>query len=31
VTAYHGVPPYAETREYVSDIFERWSRIIRDR
>ena len=31
VTAYHGVPPYAETREYISDIFERWSRIIRDR
>lgn len=28
VTAYRGVPPYAETREYVSDIYERWGRII---
>jgi soluble lytic murein transglycosylase-like protein len=31
VAAYHGVPPYAETREYIVDITERWSRIIRDR
>jgi len=31
VSAYHGVPPYTETREYISDIFERWSRIVRDR
>ncbi len=31
VDAYGGVPPYAETREYIADIYERWSRIIRDR
>ncbi len=31
VDAYHGVPPYAETIEYVVDITERWSRIVRDR
>ena len=28
VAYYHGVPPYAETREYVQDIRERWSRIV---
>jgi soluble lytic murein transglycosylase-like protein len=27
VSKYHGVPPYAETREYVSLIYERWARI----
>ncbi|HET9031125.1 MAG TPA: lytic transglycosylase domain-containing protein [Candidatus Aquilonibacter sp.] len=27
VAYYHGVPPYAETREYVALIFERWGRI----
>jgi soluble lytic murein transglycosylase-like protein len=31
VEAYHGVPPYPETRAYVADIRERWSRIVRDR
>jgi soluble lytic murein transglycosylase-like protein len=31
VDAYGGVPPYAETIEYISDITERWSRIVRDR
>jgi soluble lytic murein transglycosylase-like protein len=31
VTHYGGIPPYAETIEYVSDIRERWSRIVRDR
>ena len=31
VEAYHGVPPYAETRAYIGDIRERWSRIVRDR
>jgi soluble lytic murein transglycosylase-like protein len=31
VDAYGGVPPYAETREYIADIVERWSRIVRDR
>ncbi len=31
VEAYRGVPPYAETIEYISDITERWSRIVRDR
>ncbi len=30
VTYYHGVPPYAETREYVADIYDRWARIERD-
>ena len=30
VAYYHGVPPYAETREYVGDIYDRWSRIERD-
>ncbi|HEV3141462.1 MAG TPA: lytic transglycosylase domain-containing protein [Vicinamibacterales bacterium] len=28
VNRYNGVPPYAETREYISDITERWSRIV---
>ncbi|HEX3550739.1 MAG TPA: lytic transglycosylase domain-containing protein [Candidatus Elarobacter sp.] len=28
VTAYHGVPPYAETREYIADVRTRWSRIV---
>jgi soluble lytic murein transglycosylase-like protein len=28
VAAYHGVPPDAETREYIADIRERWSRIV---
>jgi hypothetical protein len=27
VSAYHGVPPYAETREYILDVYERWGRI----
>jgi len=27
VDAYHGVPPYPETREYVTDIYDRWARI----
>ncbi len=31
VAHYGGVPPYAETIEYIADIRERWSRIIRDR
>jgi soluble lytic murein transglycosylase-like protein len=31
VAAYHGVPPYPETRQYIVDITERWSRIVRDR
>ena len=31
VTKYDGVPPYAETIEYITDIRERWSRIVRDR
>lgn len=31
VARYGGVPPYRETREYISDIYERWSRIVRDR
>ena len=30
VAYYRGVPPFAETREYVSDIYDRWSRLIRD-
>lgn len=30
VAYYHGVPPYAETRDYIADIVDRWSRILRD-
>ncbi len=28
VSAYHGIPPYAETREYIADVRERWSRMV---
>jgi len=28
VAAYHGVPPYAETREYIALIYDRWARIV---
>ncbi|MBV8343623.1 MAG: lytic transglycosylase domain-containing protein [Candidatus Eremiobacteraeota bacterium] len=28
VAAYNGVPPYAETREYIALIFDRWARIV---
>ena len=28
VAAYHGVPPYRETRDYIVDVRDRWSRII---
>lgn len=28
VHAYHGVPPYGETREYVALIFDRWARMV---
>jgi soluble lytic murein transglycosylase-like protein len=31
VARYGGVPPYPETRDYIVDINERWSRIARDR
>jgi soluble lytic murein transglycosylase-like protein len=31
VDRFGGLPPYAETREYIADILERWSRIVRDR
>jgi len=27
VDAYHGVPPYPETREYINDIVDRWAKI----
>lgn len=27
VDAYHGVPPYAQTREYINDIVDRWAKI----
>ena len=30
VAEYGGVPPYAETREYVADVYDRWARILRD-
>jgi len=30
VAYYHGMPPYPETTEYVADIYDRWSRIVRD-
>jgi soluble lytic murein transglycosylase-like protein len=28
VAKYDGVPPYRETREYISDVRDRWSRIV---
>jgi soluble lytic murein transglycosylase-like protein len=28
VAHYGGVPPYAETREYITDVRDRWSRIV---
>ncbi len=28
VDAYHGVPPYAETRGYINDIVDRWAKIV---
>ncbi|GAC1584077.1 MAG: hypothetical protein NVS3B28_04680 [Candidatus Velthaea sp.] len=31
VSYYHGVPPYAETRAYIGDIYERWARLIHER
>jgi soluble lytic murein transglycosylase-like protein len=31
VDAYGGIPPYPETIDYIADITERWSRIVRDR
>ncbi len=27
VSSYHGVPPYAETREYINDVVDRWAKI----
>jgi soluble lytic murein transglycosylase-like protein len=30
VAQYHGVPPYAETRGYIADVYDRWARIVRD-
>jgi soluble lytic murein transglycosylase-like protein len=28
VSAYRGVPPYPETREYIDDIVDRWAKIV---
>jgi soluble lytic murein transglycosylase-like protein len=28
VAKYGGVPPYAETRAYIADVRERWSRMV---
>jgi soluble lytic murein transglycosylase-like protein len=28
VARYHGVPPYAETQQYIALIFDRWARIV---
>ncbi len=28
VAAYHGIPPYPETREYIALIYDRWARIV---
>ncbi|HLI94794.1 MAG TPA: lytic transglycosylase domain-containing protein [Candidatus Baltobacteraceae bacterium] len=28
VAAYHGVPPYPETRDYINLIFDRWAKIV---
>ncbi|GAC1654174.1 MAG: hypothetical protein NVS9B12_04620 [Vulcanimicrobiaceae bacterium] len=30
VAAHHGIPPYAETREYIADVYGRWARILND-
>ncbi|MBV9148849.1 MAG: lytic transglycosylase domain-containing protein [Candidatus Eremiobacteraeota bacterium] len=30
VAAYHGVPPYAETRAYIGYVYERWARLLAD-
>jgi soluble lytic murein transglycosylase-like protein len=30
VDHYRGVPPYPETKEYIGDVYDRWSRIVRD-
>lgn len=30
VAYYKGVPPYAETRQYVADIYDRWARVLHD-
>ena len=30
VAYYKGVPPYAETRDYIGDIYDRWARLLRD-
>jgi soluble lytic murein transglycosylase-like protein len=30
VSKYHGVPPYAETHEYIADIYDRWARVVLD-
>ncbi len=30
VRRYHGVPPYQETQTYISDVYDRWARIISD-
>jgi soluble lytic murein transglycosylase-like protein len=30
VEQYRGVPPYAETKEYIGLVYDRWSRIVRD-
>jgi hypothetical protein len=30
VAYYHGVPPYAETRQYIADVYDRWARILQD-
>jgi len=31
VAKYHGVPPYPETREYITDIYYRWGRLLLER
>jgi soluble lytic murein transglycosylase-like protein len=28
VAYYHGVPPFAETRDYIGDVYYRWSRLL---
>ncbi|MBV9645929.1 MAG: lytic transglycosylase domain-containing protein [Candidatus Eremiobacteraeota bacterium] len=30
VATYHGIPPYAETREYIADVYLRWARMAMD-
>ncbi|MDQ2681826.1 MAG: lytic transglycosylase domain-containing protein [Candidatus Eremiobacteraeota bacterium] len=30
VARYDGVPPYAQTRQYIADVYDRWAQVLRD-